>query len=393
MNFIKVLLIVILTVAFLIFVIQHAYYVNLNLFGSTYAVPLFVIILFSLALGFLLPTVYFLVREVRLRSFIKNVGLGVLNLFNGYPSKAERDLSGPSKKEEWVSLLLAQALLQKDGIDKLEELGVISTGGSLDALLGSMFLKGRDYQKAKDLFISSISRNPANLRALRGLRDLSFLEEDHQACIEYQQRVLKQCEKWEKEEEKRIMAEVFSHASEKLANRRRELLEKAMDTKKSFYVYACWIQYLLDEEDIKEVKRQIEKVFDANLQNQVFMVLSRREEHLANIIDILRERGDHLQPDVLARLYMKLNILTQLKDMLDKLSEPLKLMALTMESHRDVDRLCNDVVSGLYKPWVCTCGEYYNYYVPFCERCFSWGNIKLRGNKHVGGLRKKGSET
>ncbi len=393
MNFIKILLIVALTIAFLIFVAQHAYYVNLNFFGSTYSVPLFVIILFSLALGFLLPTLYFLVREVRLKGFIKDVGSGVLNLFNGYPSKAERDLSGPSKKEEWVSLFLAQALLQKDGMGKLEELRVMSVGGSLDALLGSMLLKEREYQKAKDLFLSSISKNPANLRALRGLRDLSFLEEDLQSCIEYQQRVIKNCEKWEKEEEKRIMAEVLSHASEKLTNRRKELLEKAMDTKRSFYVLARWIQYLLEEEDTKEAKRQIERVFDANLQNQVFMVLSRKEEHLAKLIDVLRERGNHLQPDVLARLYMRLNLLTQLKDMLDKLPEPLKLMALTMESHRDTDRLCNEVVSDLYKPWVCTCGEYYNYYVPFCERCFSWGNIKLRGNEHVGGPRKKDSKT
>lgn len=393
MNFIKILLIVALTTAFLIFVAQHAYYVNLNFFGSTYSVPLFVIILFSLALGFLLPTLYFLVREVKLKGFIKDVRSGVLNLFNGYPSKAERDLSGPSKKEEWVSLLLAQALLQKDGMGKLEELRVMSVGGSLEALLGSMLLKGREYQKAKDLFLSSISKNPANLRALRGLRDLSFLEEDLQWCIEYQQRVVKNCEKWEREEEKRIMAEVLSYASEKLTNRRKELLERAMDTKRSFYVLANWIQYLLEEEDTKEAKKQIERVFDANLQNQVFMVLSRKEEHLAKLIDVLRERGNHLQPDVLARLYMRLNLLTQLKDMLDKLPEPLKLMALTMESHRDADRLCNEVVSDLYKPWVCTCGEYYNYYVPFCERCFSWGNIKLRGNEHVDGLREKDSKT
>jgi len=378
MNFIKVIVAIALIVLFLVFVAQHAYYVQLNLFGMTYQVPLFVIILISFAVGFILPALYFLVKDVKHSSFRKSLMKGISHLARGYFQKAEGELLSASKKIEEVALITIKAIAERGEIHRVQELSLSREKGLVDAILGYYLLKSKDYQKAKESFTSSLSKDPYNLTALKGLRDISFLEKDMLTCISYQEKVLKLCEKWEKDLQKRVFAEMLAYASEILPEKREEFLKKALDTYKTFYTQAIWIKYMLEKGDSKEAKKQLDKAFSEGTQNEVLAILYQDEEKLTKIMDFIRERQESINPEVLVRIYIKLSLFTQIKPLLDKVSQPLKLIALSSESHRDIDKTCGDVLQKLYRPWVCSCGEVYNSYVPLCERCLTWGNIILR---------------
>ena len=379
MNFLKVLFIVILTILFLIFVAQHAYYVKLNFLGITYEVPLFVLVLVSFAVGFLLPALYFLVKDIRQTAFTRSITRGISYLARGYPQKAEGELSKVSRRNEEVALILLKAIAERGEIYRGEEVDIKRDAGFVDAFLGLKLLRYRDYEKAKGYLLSALSKDSSNLLALKGLRDISFLEKDLEACIKHQESVLKLCEKWEKETQKRILSDILSYASENLPEQRKDLLEKALDLHRSFYSQAMWIKHMLEKEDVKEAKKQIEKAFTMGVHNQVLAVLSQNEEHLTKIMDIIKEKEELINPDVLARIYIKLHLFTQLRPVMEKLSQPIKLMATAFESHREMDRGCGEMLQELYKPWVCSCGESYNNYLPMCEKCLTWGNITLRG--------------
>lgn len=383
MNFIKVLVAVALIVLFLVFVAQHAYYVQLNFFGMVYQVPLFVIILFSFSVGFILPTLYFLMRDLRQSTFRKNLMNGISHLARGYFQKAEGELLSASKKREEVALITLKALVEKGEIHRVQELKFNRERGLVDALLGYYLLKAKDHQNAKESFLSALSKDPSNLTALKGLRDISFLEKDVLLCVNYQEKILKLCEKWEKDLQKKVFAEVLAYASEILLENREEFVKKAFDTYKTFYTQAIWIKYLLEKGDLKEAKKQLDKVFSMGIQNEVLAILHQDEEKLTKILDIIREKQESINTEVLVRIYIKLSLFTQIKPLLDKVSEPLKLIAFSSESHRDIDKTCGELLQKLYKPWVCSCGESYNSYVPLCERCLTWGNIMLRGVEDV----------
>lgn len=385
MSFVKVLLVIVLTVIFLIFVAQHAYYVDLNFFGMTYKVPLFVIILLSFSAGFLFPTLYFLVRDIKQSGFTKGIINGIYQLARGYPQKAQGELLGSAKKNEAVAWLVVKSFTERGELQKVESLRLKADMGLVDSSIGSRLLKSGEYEKAKGYFLSALSKDDANLSALKGLRDISFLEKDLEVCIKYQEGVLKLCEKWEKETQRKILSEVLTYASEYLPEKRKDLLEKALDIHRSFYVQALWIKYLLEKGDVKEAKKQIEKTFSTNTHNEVFAILSQNEEHLTKIMDIIKEKEDSIDPDVLARIYIKLHLFTQLRPLLERVSKPVKLMALVSESHKDTDKMCGEVVEELFKPWICSCGEGYNNYQPLCERCLTWGKIALRGIKDATG--------
>lgn len=383
MNFIKVLVAVALIVLFLVFVAQHAYYVQLNFFGMVYQVPLFVIILFSFSVGFILPTLYFLMRDLRQNTFRKNLMNGISYLARGYFQKAEGELLPASKKREEVALITLKALVEKGEIHRAQELKFNRERGLVDALIGYYLLKAKDYQKAKESFLSALSKDPSNLTALKGLRDVSFLEKDMLLCVNYQEKILKLCEKWEKDLQKKIFAEVLAYASEILSENREEFVKKAFDTYKTFYTQAVLIKYVLEKGDVKEVKKQLDKVFSTGIQNEVLAILHQEEEKLTKIMDIIREKQESINTEVLVRIYIKLSLFTQIKPLLDKVSEPLKLIAFSSESHRDTDKTCGEILQKFYKLWVCSCGESYNSYVPLCERCLTWGNITLRGVEDV----------
>jgi uncharacterized integral membrane protein len=383
MNFIKVLVAVAFIVLFLVFVAQHAYYVQLNFFGMAYQVPLFVIILFSFSLGFILPTLYFLIKDIRQSKFRERLMNGISHLARGYFQKAEGELLSASKKREEVALITLKALVEKGEIYRAQELKFNRERGLVDALTGYYLLKAKDYQKAKESFLSALSKDPHNLTALKGLRDISFLEKDILLCVNYQEKIIKLCEKWEKDMQKKVFSEVLAYASEILSENREELLKKALDAYKTFYTQAIWIKYLLEKGDVKEAKKQLDKVFSVGIQNKVLAILHQDEERLTQIMDIIREKQESINPEVLVSIYIKLSLFTQIKPLLDKVSEPLKLIAISSESHRDLDKTCGEMLQKLYKPWVCSCGESYNSYVPLCERCLTWGNIMLRGVEDV----------
>jgi tetratricopeptide (TPR) repeat protein len=73
-----------------------------------------------------------------------------------------------------------------------------------------MLLKLHHIEESQKKFERIIEQEPENLLALKGLRDINFLKGNLKDAVELQERVLKNCEKWEREHQKKIMAELLA---------------------------------------------------------------------------------------------------------------------------------------------------------------------------------------
>ncbi|MCX7990347.1 MAG: lipopolysaccharide assembly protein LapA domain-containing protein [Aquificaceae bacterium] len=373
MSPIKLILALSLLLFFLLFIAQNAGYVDVGFFYTTYRMPLFLLLLFTFALGFFLPSLYFLLREAVLKRHLNHLEEGLKEWSRGYMGKAEKLLSS-SRPLEGVRSMLAELLWKKGEGERVSEMGV-------PAVVGEMLLR-EGKEGAEESFEEALSKDPENLRALKGLRDFYALKEDWEKALEYQERVFELCERWEREEQKRVKAEIMGEVYRKGGGER--FIEKALDLYTTPFLQALYIKHLLSQERTKEAKKQWDKIFSLGYQEEVLWHLIEDQEVLSKLLNFIEAKVEAFSPDTLAMVYIKLNLLTKARELEDRLSRITKVLLQSALSHREQDKHCMEAIKELLEPFLCSCGKAYNTYTPLCGGCLKWGELKLRRGLNAG---------
>ncbi|WPM33016.1 lipopolysaccharide assembly protein LapA domain-containing protein [Hydrogenobacter sp. T-2] len=377
MSIIKLLVLIAFLTAFLLFIAQNAGYVEIRFFHIVYNIPLFVLLLFTFAFGFLLPSFYLLLRVTMLKRRLHGLEEGLRELSRGYLSRAERLLFSAGKFVEPARSLVAE-VVHKQG--KLEELKNFNSTAA--ATVGEIMLREGNLQEAERKFDQALLQDGENLRAIKGLRNLYALSENWERALEYQEKVLQLCEKWEREKQKGIKAEIMAMVYLKKGEER--LIEKAFDLNPSPFVYSVYIKHLLSQDRIKDARKVWEKAVSMGYQEEVLWNLLEDEKALTKLLDDIEAKAESIDPNVLCVVYLNLNLISKAKNLEEKLTIPFKALLYSSQSHKEQDKYCLLGIKELLKPFVCSCGKAYNTYKPLCVECIRWGEIKLRRDIYAG---------
>lgn len=358
---------------FLVLIAQNASYVDVSFFHYTWKVPLFLLLLVSFGFGFVLPYLYFFFRETALKSRLLKLKDALKELGRGYLGRSEKVLASlrNSFKE---SAVLSALVLDMQGRHE----DVKSIEGSANALAGYILLKKGLIQEAKGKFQKAFEEDQENLMAIKGLRDISFLEGKIEEALELQKKVLKLTERWDKENQKAIKAELLAHLY--LKKGEEELIQEAYDSHTTPYVIYAYIVSLLKRGKIKDAKKQFEKAFSFGFQEDLLWHMLEDPKSLAELYDYIEENKERISPDTLAMVYLRLNLFKKAEAIQEKLSPALRAIILSTTSHREEERRYGQVVEELLFPFVCSCGKPYKKYKPLCDNCYTWTNIRRRGS-------------
>jgi len=364
LRFIKLILLIFLIVLFLVFVVQNTLIVEISFFNYKGYVPLFVLVLFSVFLGFLFAFLYFMPREWSLRRVVENLKEGVERLNRGLFLKAEQSFQGNPLMEAFA----CYSAYEREDINKL-----LSLSSPICAL---MLLKLHHIEESQKRFERIIEQEPENLLALKGLRDINFLKGNLKDAVELQERVLKNSEKWEREHQKKIMAELM--ASLYITSKDEDHAEKAFDIYRTPLTYSARILAYANSGKEKDAIKLFEKSFEDGFHNQVLMILLRKEALLTKLMDIIERRRDQINTIVLALAYLRLGLFSKVKPLLEGLPDYYRTLAISSFSHREEDRMCARILEESLKPWECVCGTRYKEYTPMCANCLRWNKIELK---------------
>ncbi|MDW8433829.1 MAG: hypothetical protein RMK35_03385 [Aquificaceae bacterium] len=368
MNLVKFLLILSLLMLFLLFIAQNAGYVDVSFFYVTYRIPLFALLLLVFTLGFLVPSSYFLLKEAILKKRVRLLEGGLKEWARGYLGKAEKLLSSFGRSEG-VSFLLDKVL---------EERGKLEGASSVDE---TSLKEGRG--EVEEKLKEAEGKDPENLRVLKSLRDFYALKGEWEKALEYQEKVLNLCEKWDKEHQKRIKAEVMAELYRKTGEDK--YIESSVNLYTTPFVHAMYLKHLLSQDKEKDARKQWERVISSGYQEQVLWHLMEDQETLTKLLGFVEARAELLSPETLAMLYIKLNLLTKAKALEDRLSIVTKAFLYSTLSHREQDRLYLNALKELFHPFACVCGKTYIEYTPVCGGCLRWGEVKHVGNQSTVG--------
>jgi Uncharacterized integral membrane protein, COG5416 len=364
LRFIKLVLLILLIALFLVFVFQNALIVEISFFNYKGYVPLFVLVLFSVFIGFLFAFLYFMPREWSLRRIVGDLKEGVERLNRGLFLKAEQSFQGNPLTETFACF----GAYEREDINKL-----LSLSSPLCAL---MLLKLHHIEESQKRFERIIEQEPDNLLALKGLRDINFLKGNLKDAVELQERVLKNCEKWDRENQKKIMAELL--ASLYITSKDGDHAERAFDVYRTPLTYSARILALADSGKERDAIKLFEKSFEDGFHDQILMILLRKEALLTKLMDIIERRKDQINTVVLALVYLRLGLFSKVKPLLDDLPDYYRTLAISSFSHREEDRMCAKVLEESLKPWECVCGTRYKEYTPMCANCLRWNKIELK---------------
>jgi len=91
------------------------------------------------------------------------------------------------------------------------------------------------------------------------------------------------------------------------------------------------------------------------MQNGVIALLLNYEEKLPYFLNIIREKEGRINLEVLARVYIALNMYEPLKEKVDTLPEYIRTMVESGESHIEKDKRCFKALKEAYPLWECKC--------------------------------------
>lgn len=364
MRFIKLILLILLIALFLVFVFQNALIVEISFFNYKGYAPLFVLVLLSIFLGFLFAFFYFMPREWYLRRIVGDLKEGVERLNRGLFLKAEQSFQGNPLTEAFACF----GAYEREDINKLLNLS--------NPICALMLLKLHRIEEAQKKFERIIEQEPENLLALKGLRDINFLKGNLKEAVELQERVLKNCEKWEREHQKKIMAELL--ASFYITSKDEDHAEKAFDVYRTPLTYSARILAFADSGKERDAIKLFEKSSEDGFHDQILMILREKEALLTKLMDIIERRKDQINTIVLALVYLRLGLFSKVKPLLESLPDYYRTLAISFLSHREEDRMCARVLEEALKAWECVCGTRHKEYTPMCANCLRWNKIELK---------------
>ncbi len=362
-----ILLKVIIFVFLLLFALIFAYYnlqsVKVSLPGYSLEIPLFFIIFASFLLGFLIAYVLSEIKGFGWRRYGDKLRKGLVELWKGYPGRAEGELSRLLDREE-VTPLYIKALSELGKTPSLY-LQRYSQGIVETMLAENMFR--HDRLRAKDLLEKALGKNWENLRARRLLRSLYFIDGEKEKALELQKNILSDSEKALKKEEKRVLASMIASIKGVEAS---EELEKLPPTPLSLAVLA-------GDQDSKRRKKYISKAFSEGMHNEVLLILMDRNNLTPETLEVVEENRDKIDVSVLSLLYMGVGRYEKLEELKESLPNPIRLV---IDKGLEEGRECyRDLVSLLHM-WECSsCGRWYSSFTPVCVNCLKWNRLKVKG--------------
>jgi tetratricopeptide (TPR) repeat protein len=303
-------------------------------------------------------------REWSLRRIVGDLKEGVERLNRGLFLKAEQSFQGNPFTETFA----CYGAYEREDINKL-----LNFSSSLCAL---MLLKLHHIEEAQEKFERIIEQEPENLLALKGLRDINFLKGNLKDAVELQERVLKNCEKWERENQKKIMAELL--ASLYITSKDVYHAEKAFDVYRTPLTYSARILAYADSGKERDAIKLFERSFEDGFHNHILMILLRKEALLTKLMDIIERRRDQINTVVLALVYLRLGLFSKVKPFLEGLPDYYRALAMSSISHREEDRMCAKILEESLKAWECVCGTRHKEYTPMCANCIKWNKIELK---------------
>jgi tetratricopeptide (TPR) repeat protein len=303
-------------------------------------------------------------REWSLRRIVENLKEGVERLNKGFFLKAEQSFQGDPLMETFA----CYGAYEREDTNKL-----LNFSSPLCAL---MLLKLHHIEEAQEKFERIIEQEPENLLALKGLRDINFLKGNLKDAVELQERVLKNCEKWERENQKKIMAELL--ASLYITSKDGDHAEKAFDIYRTPLTYSARILAFADSGKERDAIKLFERSFEDGFHNQILTLLLKEEALLTKLMDIIERRRDQINTIVLALVYLRLGLFSKVKPLLESLPDYYRTFAISSLSHREEDRMCAKILEESLKPWECVCGTSYKEYTPMCANCIKWNKIELK---------------
>ncbi|MFN7064875.1 MAG: tetratricopeptide repeat protein [Aquificaceae bacterium] len=370
MSFLKLLLVLVILVVFFLFIAQNSGYVEVSFLYQVYRMPLFVLLLLSFFIGFILPSLYFLLRETILKRKLSLIEKGLGEFSRGYIGKAGAILDGLVKSFNGIGIIVIEALRRQERSEDIRAYNSI-----LPAVVGEILLRqGKD--EAEGEFEKALFQDEENLRALKGLRDFYALRGNWQKALEYQEKVLQLCERWEKDYQKRIKAEIMAKVY--LEKGEEKLIEKAMDLSPTPFVYTVYLKYLLSQDRLRDAGKYWEKAISLKYHEEILWNLLEDQAALTKLFELIQNKADYIHPDTLSMVYIRLNLFSKIKEMEERLSDTIKALMYSASSHRREDKYCLQSLWELLKPFECSCGKVYNKYEPVCFGCFVWGEIRLR---------------
>ncbi|ADC89664.1 hypothetical protein Thal_1032 [Thermocrinis albus DSM 14484] len=371
MKILKLILLSLLILVFLVFTLQNSGFVEISFWGTKGYVPLFLLVLSSVALGVLLPALYFVPKEFFLRRKLSSLEDVATAMKTGFYQRVRKMSEGKGGA--------AYTFFKAEASYRMEDLDDLVTTEDPYALALAVRLGYPD--RAIDKLSAFLEGETKDLNLLKACRDAFFSLGDIEKAVEAQKRVVGLCERWEKDRQRAILAELM--ALQALNTNSLSLAEKAVDTYRTPYSMAVLLRLLSQSERTKDLRKTFDKVLELGFQNDVLFMVMEDEKTLIKLMDVLREELEALDPNVAALLFLKLNMPSHVEKVKDKLNPTVSLLADTYFSHREQERKCATILQELYTPWVCVCGRAYRRYSLMCSSCGRW--LKIR---YVGGYNR-----
>ncbi len=355
-----------LFVMFLILALLFAYYniqsVKISFFKYSLEVPLFLSLLSSFVLGFLLSYVTLEIRGAGPRRYGERLRSGLRKLWTGYYSGAQKDISKVLDNEEVVPLYVR--VLRKLGREpylylQKYNLGIVETELALEVFK-------REPERAKNLLEKALGKSWDNLEARRLLRGIYFLTGEVEKTLDLQRSLIRDAEKELRDEEKRVLASLLAEIEGEKAT---EEIEKLPPTPASLALMAR----------VKNGRRKkvLTRAFDLGVQNEVILIMVERGDISPELMELVEERRSSVNPLVLALLYGSVGMVEKLEELKDELESPIKTL---IERRIKEERECYGDMVSLLRPWECgECGKEHGKYSPLCGNCLSWNKLKVKG--------------
>ena len=355
MIVLRVILLVLILVAALLFAYYNLEEVEIKLPGHSLKTPLFLSLLISFASGFLLAYIFIELRSFGARRYGERLRRALRKLWTGRYTEAEAELSKLLESEEIVPLYVD--LLERLGREPslyLEryQLGIVET-----SLAGKAFR--RNPGRAKSLLEKALGKNWENLEARRLLRSVYFLEGEFEKSLDLQRSLVRDSERQLREEERKVLASMLAEVKG----------EEALQEIEKLPLTPASLALLVRSSDVKKRKKFISKMFQLGLQNEVVLILTERNGLFPELLEAVEERRERFSRVVLASLYASLGMQERLESLKESLPRPIR----TFISGDAEDRECLML-------WECSeCGKEHSRYTPLCGNCLDWNKLKTKG--------------
>ncbi len=358
MIFIKVIILVILVLLTTIFAYFNLQIVTLSFFNYSFSAPLFLIVLGSFLIGVIVSGSISLFKVKYLRPNAEKLLRALNFLWNGYISKAGKELRKIKELEEAVPLL----------IETEKELGNIPhiyfqeySQGIAETYFAKAVWKD-DIDRAIEVLEKALGKNWENLNARRLLRDLYTIKGEFRKALDLQKGIVDRAEKELKEREKRILASLLI---------KNEMFEGIEDFPETPEVLA----YLINRNE-KKRKRYIEKAVNKGYFEETVLIMLERNLLVPEVLSKLEELRENISGAVLLKVYLELGMFDKAKE-LRTIPEGIRKF---IESDMLSDKDCRDIILSYIKVWECeVCGKEFDKYSSLCDNCLSWNRLKIRG--------------